>query len=304
MKITFLGATKTVTGSNFLVEGAGKKFLVDCGLFQGKATEELENEEPFEFDINSIDFMLLTHAHIDHSGRIPKLYKEGYRNDIIATKATCDLCSIMLPDSGHIQEMEITWQNKKRIRNRVNLFIVLLIVCFFSTYFIVDRLTNSKYKDVSDNQSKTAVYNNTNLLSDDMKIILKVDGVVEKSETLKDFKLDNEIDSVNEQFLVDYYASKGYSVESLSEKKVVLNKNEEEVTVEPNKYYLGEKDGYFAIYKSDENGKVFIEDESDIYRSSGMVNTIPENDQEDIKNFKLGYDTKNEAKEILSGYIS
>ena len=110
-------------------------------------------------------------------------------------------------------------ENKKRIRNRVNLFIVLLIVCFFSTYFIVDRLTNSKYKDVSDNQSKTAVYNNTNLLSDDMKIILKVDGVVEKSETLKDFKLDNEIDSVNEQFLVDYYASKGYSVESLSEKK-------------------------------------------------------------------------------------
>ena len=194
-------------------------------------------------------------------------------------------------------------EKKKSIRNKVTLFIVLLIVCFFSTYFIVDRLTNSKHKDVSDNQSKTIVYNNTNSLSDDMKIILKVDGVVEKSETLKDFKLDNEIDSVNEQFLVDYYASKGYSVESLSEKKVVLNKDKE-VILEPNKYYLGEKDGYFAIYKSDENGKVFIEDESDIYRSSGMVNTIPENDQEDIKNFKLGYDTKNEAKEILSGYIS
>ena len=116
MKITFLGATKTVTGSNFLVEGAGKKFLVDCGLFQGKATEELENQEPFEYDINSIDFMLLTHAHIDHSGRIPKLYKEGFRKNIIATKATCDLCSIMLPDSGHIQEMEIEWNNKKRKR--------------------------------------------------------------------------------------------------------------------------------------------------------------------------------------------
>ena len=116
MKITFLGATRTVTGSNYLVEGAGKKFLVDCGLFQGKATEELENEEPFEFDIDSIDFMLLTHAHIDHSGRIPKLYKEGFRKEIIATKATCDLCSIMLPDSGHIQEMEVGWQNKKRIR--------------------------------------------------------------------------------------------------------------------------------------------------------------------------------------------
>lgn len=195
-------------------------------------------------------------------------------------------------------------ENKKRIRNRVTLFIVLLIVCFFSTYFIVDRLTNNKYKDISDNQSKATVYNNTNSLSDDMKIILKVDGIIENSETLKDFKLDNDIESVNEQFLVDYYASKGYSVESLTEKKVVLNKDEEEVTLEPNKYYLGEKDGYFAIYKSDENGKVFIEDESDIYRSSRMVNTIPENDQEDIKSFKLGYDTKDEAKEILSGYIS
>lgn len=116
MKITFLGASKTVTGSNFLVEAAGKKFLVDCGMYQGKATEEKENEDPFLFDVSSIDFMLLTHAHIDHSGRIPKLYKEGYRNPIIATKATCDLCKIMLPDSGHIQEMEIEWKNRKRTR--------------------------------------------------------------------------------------------------------------------------------------------------------------------------------------------
>lgn len=116
MKITFLGATKTVTGSNFLVEGANKKFLVDCGMYQGQAKEEVENEAPFLFDINEIDFVLLTHAHIDHSGRIPKLYKEGYRNRVIATKATCDLCSIMLPDSGHIQEVELEWRNKKRIR--------------------------------------------------------------------------------------------------------------------------------------------------------------------------------------------
>ncbi len=116
MKITFLGAAKTVTGSNFLVEAAGKKFLVDCGMYQGKATEEKENSDPFRFNVNEIDFMLLTHAHIDHSGRIPKLYNEGYRNPIIATKATCDLCTIMLPDSGHIQEMEIEWRNKKRKR--------------------------------------------------------------------------------------------------------------------------------------------------------------------------------------------
>ncbi len=116
MKITFLGAAKTVTGSNFLVEAAGKKFLVDCGMYQGKVTHDLENTDPFLYDVHDIDFMILTHAHIDHSGRIPKLYNEGYRNPIYATKATCDLCEIMLPDSGHIQEVEIVWKNKKRVR--------------------------------------------------------------------------------------------------------------------------------------------------------------------------------------------
>ncbi len=116
MKITFLGAARTVTGSNFLVEAAGKKFLVDCGMYQGKAEEEYENEEPFAYNPAEIDFMLLTHAHIDHSGRIPKLYNEGFRNPVYAHKATCDLCSIMLPDSGHIQEMEVEWQNRKRER--------------------------------------------------------------------------------------------------------------------------------------------------------------------------------------------
>lgn len=116
MKITFLGATRTVTGSNFLVEAAGKKFLVDCGMWQGKAELEEQNREEFEFNPTEIDFMLLTHAHIDHSGRIPKLYNEGFKNKIYAHKATCDLCALMLPDSGHIQEMENQWKNKKRMR--------------------------------------------------------------------------------------------------------------------------------------------------------------------------------------------
>ncbi len=116
MKITFLGATRSVTGSNFLVEALGKKFLVDCGMFQGAGEDEFDNQAPFDFNVAEIDFVLLTHAHIDHSGRIPKLYNEGYRNPIYAHKATCDLCSIMLPDSGHIQEMEIGWRNRKRIR--------------------------------------------------------------------------------------------------------------------------------------------------------------------------------------------
>lgn len=116
MKITFLGATRTVTGSNYLIEAGGKKFLVDCGMWQGKAEQEMENEQAFEYDPKEIDFMLLTHAHIDHSGRIPKLYNEGFRNKIYAHKATCDLCALMLPDSGHIQEQENEWKNKKRIR--------------------------------------------------------------------------------------------------------------------------------------------------------------------------------------------
>ncbi len=116
MKITFLGATRTVTGSNMLIETKKSKFLVDCGLYQGQDKEILLNTEDFMFNPADIDFMLLTHAHIDHSGRIPKLYKEGYRGPIYATKATCDLCSIMLPDSGYIQESEVEWLNRKRMR--------------------------------------------------------------------------------------------------------------------------------------------------------------------------------------------
>ncbi len=116
MNITFLGAAKTVTGSCYLVETKNYKFLVDCGMFQGRAKDNEVNEGPFQFNPSDIDFVLLTHAHIDHSGRIPKLYVEGFSGDIIATKATVELCSIMLPDCGHIQETENEWTNRKRER--------------------------------------------------------------------------------------------------------------------------------------------------------------------------------------------
>jgi len=116
MKVTFLGAAQKVTGSCHMVEACGKKFLIDCGMFQGTLTEQLLNYEDFPFDVKDIDFVILTHAHIDHSGRIPKLYVNGYKKPIYATKATTDLCTIMLADSGHIQEKEIEWVNRKRMR--------------------------------------------------------------------------------------------------------------------------------------------------------------------------------------------
>jgi metallo-beta-lactamase family protein len=116
MKITFLGAAKTVTGSCFMVETNETKILIDCGMFQGKTTDQMLNYEAFPFNVNDITCVILTHAHIDHSGRIPKLYKEGYTGVVYATSATKDLCNIMLADSGHIQEKEIEWVNKKRVR--------------------------------------------------------------------------------------------------------------------------------------------------------------------------------------------
>lgn len=116
MNITFLGAAKTVTGSCYLVETKETKFLVDCGMFQGRANEVALNTEPFSFNPGDLNFMLLTHAHIDHSGRIPKLSMDGFKGTIYATKPTVQLCGIMLPDSGHIQEMENEWTNRKRQR--------------------------------------------------------------------------------------------------------------------------------------------------------------------------------------------
>ena len=113
MKLVFSGAAHEVTGSCHYLNVCGKNILLDCGMEQGR---DIYENQDIPVLPSEVDYVFLSHAHIDHSGRIPKLYKEGYRNSVIATKATCDLCAIMLPDSGHIQEMEIEWKNRKRER--------------------------------------------------------------------------------------------------------------------------------------------------------------------------------------------
>lgn len=116
MKISFLGAAKTVTGSLFLLESQKSKIIVDCGMFQGGKTMEEVNASDFAFDPSGVSAVILTHAHIDHTGRLPKLVKDGFKGDIISTDATKDLCDIMLRDSAHIQQMEAEWTTRKNIR--------------------------------------------------------------------------------------------------------------------------------------------------------------------------------------------
>ncbi|MBL8534137.1 MAG: MBL fold metallo-hydrolase [Betaproteobacteria bacterium] len=118
MQIRFLGAAGEVTGSCFHVFTSSCQFLVDCGMFQGGGETDRKNRDALDFDVRELDFVLLTHAHIDHSGLIPRLTMLGYRGPIYCTAATADLLGVMLPDSGHIQEKELEWETKHRRREK------------------------------------------------------------------------------------------------------------------------------------------------------------------------------------------
>ena len=114
MKLTFWGAAHTVTGSlHFLELANGTRLFLDCGLYQGRRSEARERNKDFPCDPGSVDAVLLSHAHIDHAGLLPKLYREGFRGTVYATHATRDLCAIMLRDSAYIQEKDADFFNRK-----------------------------------------------------------------------------------------------------------------------------------------------------------------------------------------------
>jgi metallo-beta-lactamase family protein len=114
MRLTFLGATETVTGSKFLLEAAGKRVLIDCGLFQGLRDLRQRNWDTPPIDPHSVDAVVLTHAHIDHTGYLPRFVRQGFRGAVFGTPATIDLLRILLPDSAHLQEEEANFRNKHR----------------------------------------------------------------------------------------------------------------------------------------------------------------------------------------------
>ena len=117
MKIQFLGAAQTVTGSCYLIEANGARFAIDCGMHQGNAELEKRNEDSKVYRPGDIDFFLVTHAHIDHTGLLPRMSRDGFKGTVFCTEPTADLLEIMLQDSAHIQEMEADWESKKQSRH-------------------------------------------------------------------------------------------------------------------------------------------------------------------------------------------
>jgi Cft2 family RNA processing exonuclease len=112
-RLAFLGGTGTVTGSKYLLEAAGHRVLLDCGLFQGYKQLQLRNWAPLPVDPAGIDAVVLTHAHLDHSGYLPVLIRQGFSSAVVCTAATRDLCAILLPDSGYLQERDAEFANRR-----------------------------------------------------------------------------------------------------------------------------------------------------------------------------------------------
>ena len=161
MKIQFCGASSGVTGSCHLITTEKHKILLDCGQFQGGKAQEALNYEEFPFDPAEIEYMVLSHAHIDHCGRIPLLIKRGFKGSIYCTDATADLLDVMLKDSGYIHEKEAQWKNKKNERAGRPLVEPL--------YTYNDAVDSLKYV-------KPVLYDQLIELNDEMKIVFNDAG--------------------------------------------------------------------------------------------------------------------------------
>ena len=207
--------------------------------------------------------------------------------------------------------MNDNFQNEKNNNKMKKIYyifsvIVLLVMCFTLIYLITDRLTNPKYdqSNIEEREDKI-VYNSTDKLDENTTIEFMIGNEVAKELSLKEFKNENNIDvDVTQEFLFNYVEASGYKLEALGNNKIVFKKENEEVVLIPNKYYLGEKDGYFAIYKTDSEGKAFIESENDVFKDSAKVDTIPVEAEENIKSLKYYYDTKEEALQRIAGYMN
>ena len=172
------------------------------------------------------------------------------------------------------KENELIGKQKKHLNKKISILsgiiVLAVVICFFGTYFFTGKLLN---KDNLNNQNDDkTVYNNSNVLDDGIIVVLMNQGVVEKEQSISDFKKENSIvNDINEQFLVNFYEANGYNLESLEDSKLVFVKDGTTSVLLPNKYYLGEKYGYFAIYKTDNSGVPKIESEDDVYSNSRSI---------------------------------
>lgn len=151
MHIQTFGAAGEVTGSCYLITVNQTRLLIDCGLFQGARESELRNQQPFPFDAKEIDYVILSHAHIDHSGRLPLLVKQGFKGTIYCTNATRDLCSIMLKDSAFLAEKDAEVENRKRQRKRLPLISPLYTIA--DAEKTIKQITGIEYHDLVEHNS-------------------------------------------------------------------------------------------------------------------------------------------------------
>ena len=177
MKIKFLGAATSVTGSCYLITTDQRKILIDCGMFQGSDDMDEWNKETFDFNPEELDVVLLSHAHIDHSGRLPLLVKRGFKGKIYCTDATADLLEVMLRDSGYIQEKEVEWKNRKNQR---------------AGKALVEPLYTVRDAEIALTHVSPVLYNQLIELNGDVKVVFNDAGHILGSSIIELFIKENE----------------------------------------------------------------------------------------------------------------